>query len=134
MHCSLIRGLCGKCLFIQPWGLKPSIAVRYPGVSADSFAEQLGFVGDSRRRISAWLALRATGRREGVEQALLKSEMYNNVVPSPLTEHIVLLDSSGTIVTVNEASKRFARENAARRFENASPNRTNCNVEKKAKS
>ena len=58
-----------------------------------------------------WLALRVNERRKSAEQALGKSEMFNRTVLSSLTENIAVLDSSGTIVAVNEAWERFAREN-----------------------
>ena len=90
---------------LDPTYLGETIAERWELIFTTVFLVAIASI------VPIWLALRVTGRREGVEQALLKSEMFNNVVLSSLTEHIVVLDSSGTIVTVNEAWKRFARAN-----------------------
>ena len=52
-------------------------------------------------------------RTRELEEALLVSEAFNREVLDSLESPIVILDEAGTIIAVNKAWKRFARENGA---------------------
>ncbi len=49
--------------------------------------------------------------RKQAEQALRKSEAFKIAILNSLTAHIAVLDNAGTVIAVNEAWRRFAREN-----------------------
>ncbi len=49
--------------------------------------------------------------RKQAEQALRESEAFKIAILNSLTAHIAVLDQAGTIIAVNEAWRRFAREN-----------------------
>lgn len=51
--------------------------------------------------------------RQRAQQQVRESEAFNRTVLSSLQDHIAVLDRSGTILTVNEAWERFARQNGA---------------------
>ncbi|MBK8421373.1 PAS domain S-box protein [Candidatus Villigracilis saccharophilus] len=51
--------------------------------------------------------------RKVAEKALHASDQFNKSVLNSLTAHIAVLDENGVIVAVNEAWKKFARENAS---------------------
>ncbi len=51
-----------------------------------------------------------TERKKG-EEALRKSELFAKSVLNALTAHIAVVDAHGTILEVNDAWRRFAREN-----------------------
>ena len=49
--------------------------------------------------------------RKRAEEALRKSDLFTRTVLNALTSHIAVVDAQGTILAVNEAWRRFAREN-----------------------
>lgn len=60
-------------------------------------------------RMHGWIQDTTDQRR--VETALRKSELFNREVIDSLTAHVAVLDSTGTIITVNAAWKQFAASN-----------------------
>lgn len=51
--------------------------------------------------------------RKRAERALVYNASFTEDVLNSLTDHVVVLDSGGTIIAVNESWRRFARENGA---------------------
>lgn len=51
--------------------------------------------------------------RKQAESALRESAMFTDDVLNSLSDHVVVLDQHGTIIAVNEAWRRFARDNGA---------------------
>ena len=49
--------------------------------------------------------------RKRAEEALRASELFNKSILNSLTAHIAVLNENGVIIAVNEAWKKFAREN-----------------------
>ncbi|HEX6483096.1 MAG TPA: PAS domain S-box protein [Ktedonobacteraceae bacterium] len=54
--------------------------------------------------------------RKQAEEALRASQHLNQAILNALTAHIAVLNSAGTILAVNEAWRRFARDNSAARL------------------
>jgi len=52
-------------------------------------------------------------QRKQAEMALLSSEMLNRTILDSVTNHLAVLDRQGTIIRVNQAWERFAKENGA---------------------
>ncbi len=71
--------------------------------------DRLARLGQSVKVALEAKCLRDENRR--AEAALWQSQMLNRAVLNSIGEHIAVLDQEGTIVAVNEAWTRFAREN-----------------------
>jgi len=81
-------------------GLRGALAVSVPAI--------LLWVLDRRRAV-----LEESTR--GLADELRESEAFRRAVLDSLSPHIAVLDDSGRIVAVNEAWRRFARENGGER-------------------
>ncbi|HMB93132.1 MAG TPA: response regulator [Rhodothermales bacterium] len=60
---------------------------------------------------SALLEAHLLREKKKAEQALRHSEAFNRAILHSLTAHIAVIEEGGTIISVNEAWQRFAREN-----------------------
>jgi PAS domain S-box-containing protein len=71
------------------------------------------YLKNDRGGITVVAVTRDISRRRQAEQALQESHAFNLSVLDSLVEHVAVLDGQGVIVAVNEAWRRFARDNDA---------------------
>jgi PAS domain S-box-containing protein len=82
------------------------------GVRHFSAAEREFFAALASRAAAALDRVFAFEKRQSAEDRLRESAKFTNDVLDSLTANIAVLDAQGTIVRVNAAWERFARENA----------------------